>query len=189
MEDEVKKSLEQLQTELEKLEPAIKHVESAVKISQEVSKIPELHKDFVSKQEEVETNFKDELVSILSTSADDTMMGLNQTADKLEGYSNQVKKYAEKIDATRTQLEAYIEKLDRIDFPTRLSTIENNVTSISTSFNSVQGSINTLQNELNRMDREQMAKLNNITQENKLLKTLIFVSIGAALVAVVTNFI
>ena len=200
LETKVATSLETLHLALNSLEPAIEHVQGVVKASEAVKKIINENISFLNNQRELNDEHKVKLVASLDE-------GVDKISKKSYEVLDGVKTSTEDIVKLDQSINDYLETIKKIDFPTRLTSIENDISSVSSALNNIQGAVNNIQNEIIRLERETRSdiktlsqnidkgndetslKLAQITKENKTLKILVIVIIMLSMASVLTNFI
>lgn len=162
--------------------------------------ITEEYKKFLEFQKKINEAHKTELINSFNDKVDSIS---NKSNEVLDG----VRSSTVDIVTLDKSLNNYLENIKKIDFPTRLTSIDNDISSVSSGLNNLQGAVNTIQNEIVRLERESKAdaetlrdqfekgnkeileNIVTITKENKTLKLLVIVTIIISLVAVATNFI
>ena len=118
-----------------------------------------------------------------------------------------VKSSTEDIVKLDQSINDYLETIKKIDFPTRLTSIENDISSVSSALNNIQGAVNNIQNEIIRLERETRSDIKSLSQnvnkgnddislkiaqikkENKTLKILVIVVMALSMASVLANFI
>jgi chromosome segregation ATPase len=148
MDEQITNALDRLHNDLNELAPAIEHVKMAESVTKAVSEIPKKHIELLSEIEKVQQEYKTAFKEILDTETKDLLSDhkelleeLNNEQQQISSLVTQIKNYSDKIDQ-------YLSKIDGIDFPTRLNSIDNDISSISVASNNLQGSVNTLQQNL-----------------------------------------
>ena len=127
----------------------------------------------------------------------------NKSNDVLDGLKSSVVD----IIALDDSLNNYLENIKKIDFPTRLTNIDNDISSLSSRLNNMLGTVNNIQNEIIRFERENkddikslsisvrkgnevlLENITSISKENITLKILVVITAIISIVAVITNFI
>ena len=200
LETKVATSLETLHLALNSLEPAIEHVKSVVKASEAVKKIINENEKFLNNQRDLNDEHKVKLVASLDE-------GVDRISKKSHEVLDGVKSSTEDIVKLDQSINDYLETIKKIDFPTRLTSIENDISSVSSALNNIQGAVNNIQNEIIRLERETRSdikslsqnvnkgnddislKITQIKKENKTLKILVIVVMALSMASVLANFI
>lgn len=200
LETKVATSLETLHLALNSLEPAIEHVKSVVKASEAVKKIINENEKFLNNQRDLNDEHKVKLVASLDE-------GVDRISKKSHEVLDGVKSSTEDIVKLDQSINDYLEAIKKIDFPTRLTSIENDISSVSSALNNIQGAVNNIQNEIIRLERETRSdikslsqnvnkgnddislKITQIKKENKTLKILVIVVMALSMASVLANFI
>tara|TARA_B110000238_G_scaffold82190_1_gene90497 strand:- start:1362 stop:1973 length:612 start_codon:yes stop_codon:yes gene_type:complete len=200
LETKVATSLETLHLALNSLEPAIEHVKSVVKASEAVKKIINENEKFLNNQRDLNDEHKVKLVASLDE-------GVDRISKKSHEVLDGVKSSTEDIVKLDQSINDYLEAIKKIDFPTRLTSIENDISSVSSALNNIQGTVNNIQNEIIRLERETRSDIKSLSQnvnkgnddislkiaqinkENKTLKILVIVVMALSMASVLANFI
>jgi hypothetical protein len=156
--------------------------------------------DFLKDQKNISKKHKIELINSFGEKVD---VISNKSNDVLDGLKSSVVD----IIALDNSLNNYLENIKKIDFPTRLTSIDTDISSLSSRLNNMLGTVNNIQNEIIRFERENkydikslsisvrkgnevlLENLATISKENKTLKVLVVITAIISLVAVITNFI
>ncbi len=191
MEENKINALEALHIELSKLSPVITHLEKTVELTRLIADIPTKHVAFIKAQEEKEANFKNELLAI--SKEENTLLSnsFKKITSTIDGLLEDLKSSRDTSNSYETRIKELLAQIEKIDFPTRLTSIEGDVSTIASGFNNVQGAVQNLQKDINDIDKYQREKLNKIdtdlkdqstvftskfeklSKENKLLKGLV----------------
>ncbi|KOY51936.1 hypothetical protein [Polaribacter dokdonensis] len=199
LEIKVSNSLDTLHKALNNLEPAIVHVQSVVKATEAVKLIIDENISFLNSQKDLNKEHKVQLVSSLNK-------GIDSISKKSYEVLDGVKSSTEDIITLDKSINDYLLAIKKIDFPTRLTSIEADISSVSSAFNNIQGTISTIQNEIIRLERENSTKINlvnenlnsnhqltvekieQVVKENKTLKIIMITTAVLSLISIVTNF-
>ena len=161
MNQNIQTHLEKLKTELSKLEPAVKHLQYADKNT----------------------------TILISVSKKLTLL-----------LKSVLKLHKDLIESN----ERLIDEIDKVDFPTRLDKIDATVSAINQGLQNVQTRIGDLERNLKdyiqsgsreiiarieALDKTMTAQFKKQTKENKLLKFLLFISIGLSIAIIIIHFI
>ncbi|MBI5220189.1 MAG: hypothetical protein HY958_14775 [Bacteroidia bacterium] len=111
--------------------------------------------------------------------ADDSVKSLQNITDKLLLMVLELHKENENLAKSNSEL---IDKIEKIDFPSWLEKLDTTIGSI------IHGQQNT-QTRIENLEKTATAKFEKLSKENKLLKVLLFISIGLTLGLIVFRFI
>jgi methyl-accepting chemotaxis protein len=131
------------------------------------------------------TNIEKELL----TFSQEIRSNIDNVISKVEDHSNKLVGYTEGLAELSSSINKYITDIRTIDFPTRLSSIEGHVASMSSGFNNLQNTSITIKDELLRIERENNKKTDELAKENAAIKTFLYVSIAIGVISIILKFV
>lgn len=200
LETKVERSLETLHNALSNLEPAIEHVQNAIQVTKAAKNVVDQNVLFLEDQKLLNIEYKTQLLNSLNKEVDKITLKSNDVLNSIDLSTKD-------IVSLDKSLNNYLQTIKKIDFPTRLTSIEGDISSTSSAFNNMQGTVNNIQNEIIRLERENKAntevlktdlqkdyevivqKIELVNKENKTLKIIMICTAIIALAAVITNLI
>ncbi len=179
MSQDIHTHLQKLKTELTKLEPAVKHLQKADENATTlISAVNNIHKEYSKHLQAIEKLIVDsnkEHHKQISKDIQDSTTKLNDLGEKItnsfKSAEKEVKDLLDEYKFLSTETEKLVTKIDNVDFPTRLDKLYSTVSSINRGLQNTQQRIADSEKEITKM-------FEGVSKQNKLMKILLFVSLG-----------
>ncbi|TRZ66615.1 hypothetical protein D4R20_00285 [bacterium] len=194
MNQDIHTHLEKLKTELNKLEPAVKHLQKADENATAlVNTLTNIHKEFTKHLQNIEKSLSDaneKHQKQLTTEIQESIKKISNATEQLlksnSSFEKQIKVLLSEYFGLRESTLKLIKRIESIDFPARLDKLDASVSSINQGLQNTQTRIGDLERNLKdyiqaRIDTFEKAvttQFETQSNENKLLKILLFISIG-----------
>ena len=209
MNNDIHTHLEKLKTELNKLEPAVKHLQKADENATAlVNTLTNIHKEFTKHLQNIEKSLSDaneKHQKQLTTEIQESIKKISDATEQLlksnSSFEKQIKILLSEYFGLRESTLKLIKRIESIDFPARLDKLDASVSSINQGLQNTQTRIGDLERNLKddiqaktndvtlKITTSESSLFEKLTKENKLLKVLLFVSIGLSVLIIGIHFL
>ena len=162
MNEQITTALERLHADLNELAPAIEHVKMAESVTKLVGKIPNMHVALLSEIEKVQNEYKSSFKAIVESESKDLFGEHKKIIKELKSDQEKLNEFISSIQNYINSIGEYLKNIDSIDFPTRLNSIDNDISSISSASNNLQGSVNNLQQTVTEMQKASILNMSDL---------------------------
>lgn len=216
MNQDIHSHLEKLKTELNKLEPAVRHLQKADENATAlILTLSNIHKEFSKHLENIEKSVseankqhQEQLRKNIQESINQINIAAAQLAKSNSEFEIQIKKLLREYDKLGASTTILIKEIDKIDFPFRLDKLDATVSSINQGLQNTQTRIGDLErnvkDDIQAKSKEILSKAESSenaikksmadyflkqAKENRLLKILLFVSLGLTIGLIIFQII
>lgn len=193
-------ALERLHKDLDQLAPAIEHVRIASETTKMVSEIPKEHQRLLGQIKDAQLDFSNRVLTDTQSQVSGVIASIENLISKSEISRAEQHGMVERIQSHSDKINDYQDRIHRIDFPSRLNSIETNLGSLLGFLNNIQGQLNIIHSDLNRnqdviktmvadnskLQMEEISKLNRAVGVNK---TLLVVAIALSIIGSVASIL
>lgn len=194
LDQQINEQLGLLQKELSRLKTVTDYIdgakENSISIIAELEKVQQNYAVYTDKIFNLYKQYVDDLKKNTEIQINDGVLKFETTGNKIDTTNK------EKLVETKRLLEQYkkiveatdnlVKTLEAVDFPTRLSTIDNDIQAVNSALNEVKQSIESKQSESQKI---LLQRLDQQDKEIKLLKTVLFVVCGLVLIGTIATIL
>lgn len=194
LDQQINEQLGLLQKELSRLKTVTDYIdgakENSISIIAELEKVQKNYAVYTDKIFNLYKQYVDDLKKNTEIQINEGVLQFETTGNKIDTTNK------EKLVETKRLLEQYkkiveatdslVKTLEAVDFPTRLSTIDNDIQAVNSALNEAKQSIDNKQSE---NQKNLLQRLDQQDKEINFLKTILFTLCGLVVIGIIVTFI
>lgn len=218
MNQDIHSHLELLKTELEKLEPAVKHLQKAdEKATTLVTSFNNIQKEYAKHLSNIEKALvaaQDTRLEKVRKELQESLKNINlislHISSSFTAFEKNIQNYTSNYEKLVGAASKLIEKIDKVNFPSRLETLDTYIYSINQELKSIQPKYNilhdimssqeaqlkkletieeTIRQKMEFFENKTSTTMNQLSSQNRRLKVLVWISISITFLTAVIQFI
>jgi chromosome segregation ATPase len=162
--EEVVNKLSELQSELDRIASAVRQLDKAADTVIDTSKLLDEIPTFVNELRELETSLMNNLLSEHKKKIDSTADMLDSLKNELEKKDKNIAEGLENSKKVQSEVSALANKIDKVDFPSRLDKIDNQISAINIGIGNTQSALQSGQEKTEKLLSSFSEELHQIEQ-------------------------